>query len=194
MDILPQAVLFIHGKGKKAETWNVSEFGKKICIEESLKKSVHTMMLQIDDFTVLPSRLVDKKIGDMRRHRWTIVSHSLGVMYIFELLGRDIIIDGFCLIDPTPFTSKYIETMKTIEISDWIKEQLIIDIAPKIIFHVHISYPSPSFEEKIDSYSKFTRKNDKSKVILHNGKGHMIHYTDAPKIIDSINDLLKKTK
>jgi len=198
MDKLPQAILFIHGKGKKSETWNTTESGKIIDIEKSLSKNVHTMLLQVDDFTIIPSKLIDQIIDDMRFYRWIIITHSLGVVHAFELLGRQIMIDGLCFIDPTAFTGRYIDSIKQFEIAEWIKEQLIIEVTPRIVFHIHINYQSGReedlFQEKIIEYSKFTHKNDKSRVIVHYNKSHMIHYTDAPKIIDSLKDLLMRTK
>lgn len=167
---LSQAVVFIHGRGKQSNTWNISEFGKAINIELTIAKKVKTLLIQVDDFSCHPLDIISSLLDEMKNYRWIVVCHSLGIIYCYELL-KHLTISGICLVDCTDlsdYRNKIITTESTLinylETVEW-------NIPNRVICHVHFNY-------------------EKSKIMIHPNKSHMLHYTDAPKIIDSIMLLL----
>lgn len=187
----PLAVVFIHGNHKKADSWNVTESGKIINIEKSIKK-VKTFLIQIDDFTVPPVGLISLIKDEMTSYRWIIVCHSLGIIHCYEFT-KHLNIAGICFIDCTPLDNVFLQKLENLSLIEYIKG-MKWNLSPRIICHVHLDYNNVNMEQfnrKIEYLTPFIRKNDKSKIIIHPDKGHMIHYTDGPKIIDSINQLIK---
>ena len=200
---MKHAVCFIHGFNKTPDTWNQTEAGKNINIEKIIsgKEKVKTLLVRIDNFKISPQILVTQLVEQMKSepNKWTIVCHSLGVVYGLELLNHDITINGFCLVDPTSLNEEYIreitdsswEEGATYCLNNFVKK---VDYPAKIIFHIHLDYDIQDqiyFCHQIQYYKQFVGKNTKSKIIVHPGKGHMIHYTDTAKIIESILSLLK---
>ncbi|CAK7995064.1 Hypothetical protein POVR1_LOCUS582 [uncultured virus] len=188
----PIGVVFIHGNHKKAETWNVTESGKVIGIETLVTKKNFTMLMQIDDFNVPPLKIVQPLVAEMESRRWVIVCHSLGIIYCHELM-KHLKVIGLCLIDPTPldevFQKKIAESSHLLSYIQEIK----LKIPAKVVCHLHLNYDPndvDQFNRKIEYFTPLTRANQRSKMIVHPNKGHMIHYTDTPKIVESINNLL----
>ena len=206
----PVSVIFIHGNHKKATSWNVTDFGKVINIEATIKKKNRTLLIQVDDFTVSPSKLVRSFVESMKDQQWIIVCHSLGIVYCYEFV-KHLKIVGICFIDCTPLDETFLkklscnidntcDELNSVAPSSSSRDELLYDyiknirwdLSPKIICHVHINYQSDEkFDRKVKYFSSITRKNDKSKMMIHPGKGHMIHYNDSAKIIDSITQLIK---
>lgn len=192
-------VLFLHGLGKNSSQWNVTEFDKTIDIEKSVATTkIKTVLYDLPDFSRDPRAIIEEiadyidSIGESKR-LWTIVAHSLGAMYALGLIGF-IKVSGLVLIDPTVFDVGYIDDLRK---RDW---PLVVDYLsssdfepfPKTRYHVHLNYDdAEKFERKMRYYSKFTTKNHRSKIIVHPDSSHMIHYTDAPKIIDSIQIIIR---
>lgn len=176
MKQMEPAVIFIHGYNKKLEYWNKNEFGKEINIEKTISKKSYTLLIQIDNFEINPAIGIIPIIEQMKlvkNKNWIIVCHSLGEIYIKELIDDNWMdIANYCS------TEKY-------------------NPSSKIIFHTHFDYNQNDvnnvdyFNRQIKFYGKFINKNNKSKIIIHPNKGHMIHYTDSPKIINSISDLIE---
>lgn len=187
---LPIGVVFIHGNHKTIETWNLSEFGKKIDIEVSIRKRTETVMIQVDDFLLGPEDTVKSLLPSMMNRRWVIVCHSLGIVYCYELL-KHLTITGICFIDCTDLEAfgKELADKPPCPLQDYLKE-VKWNLSTKIVCHVHLNFPSEDFEQRVDYFSGWTRKNEKSKMIIHPRKGHMIHYTDSQTIIFSIMELL----
>jgi hypothetical protein len=67
------------------------------------------------------------------------------------------------------------------------------NIPNKVVCHAHLNHQIDKvceFNGCIKYFTPFTRKNDKSKIMIHPDKGHILHWYDAPKIIESIMLLL----
>jgi len=194
------AVVFIHGFNKKSEYWNKNEFNKDINIEKIISKKAHTLLIQVDDYLINPKIAVIPIIEQMKlseQKKWTIVCHSLGILYGLELLNYDIQINGVCLVDPSTLDNTFIEKITNrgwTEIAEYCTT-VKYNPSPKIIFHIHLEYREDKqnrLARQIRFFKQFTGKNDKSKIIIHPNKGHMIHYTDAPKIISSILSIVSQ--
>ena len=188
------AVVFIHGFNKKSEYWNKNEFNKDINIEKIISKKTQTLLVQIDDYSINPKTIVTSIINQMKefgQKKWIIVCHSLGVIYGLEILNHDIQIGGLCIIDPSTPNDKFIEKITSegrVEMAEHSKNAQY-GKPSKTIFHIHFDYDvnkPQRLTKQIKFFSQFTSANDKSKIIIHPNKGHMIHYTDTPKIISSI--------
>lgn len=191
------AVAFIHGYNKTPNTWNTTEFGKNINIETMIATKAETLLIAID-FDADPKQAIIPILTEMKskNKKWIIVCHSLGVVYGLELLNYDINIHAVCLIDPTPLDDIYIkESLIThSHISKYCSNLGKIDYPAKIIFHIHLDYNSDELhilKQKTEFYKNLIGKNNRSAMFIHPGKGHMIHYTASPKIIESIMSLIK---
>ena len=193
-------VIFIHGFNKTPDTWNKTESGKDILIEKLVSKKAHTLLVHIDDYDSNPSETVVPIIDQIKLvglKKWTVVCHSLGVIYGLELLKSDIPITGVCLIDPTVPDAKFISKLEKEGrhvLKSYCKDHTQLDFPPKIIFHIHFDYDMRKPEKlsrKVQYYNGLTTKNDKSEIIIHMNKGHMLHYTDGPKIVNSIMNLIR---
>jgi len=194
------AVVFIHGFNKKSEYWNKNEFNKDINIEKIISKKAYTLLIQVDNYLVDPKMAVIPIIEQMKlcgQKKWTIVCHSLGIIYGLELLNYDMQISGLCLIDPTTLDNIFVEEITNDGWTEIVKYCITAKYnpSPKIIFHIHLDYDDDNqdrFARRIKFFKQFIGKNDKSKIIIHPNKGHMIHYTDAPKIISSILNIISQ--
>lgn len=200
-------VIFIHGLDKKAEQWNVSEFDKNINIEKTIGMKYETILIQLDDFKINPDEICAFIIKqtesslNSKNKIWTIVCHSLAALYALQLLKYDEIkINGIVLVDPTPLDDLYTDYLRKKgwdDLANYIDTENIKPRkppSPKIKFHVHLDYNFSNinkFNNQIEFYSRYANPNSKSKIIIHPNKGHMIHYTDGPKIIESILSILK---
>ena len=198
---MKSAVIFIHGNNKNSSTWNITEFGKVINIEKTISKQCRTMMLQLDDYTESPDIIVQPFLEEMKQYKWIIVCHSLGIIYYYELV-KHLTVIGVCFIDCTNL-EKYLKSHidKNWNIIEYLKNTNLnitnLNIPSKIVFHIHCNYNYDKIEEfndKLLYFTSFSRKNNKSMLIIHPNKGHMIHYTDSSKIINSIMILLKSEK
>lgn len=191
--------VFIHGFNKNSTTWNITEYGKHIDIESIIKTKAETILVDIVDFKISPKIQmipIIEQIMSSSIKKWIIVCHSLGVIHALELLRYSLPIIGVCLIDPTALDQEYINTLEERGWSDILDycNNLQINIKPGIQYYIHIDYDTHDingFNAKVEFYKKFAGPNDKSKLIIHPGKGHMIYYTDAPKIINSIISMMR---
>lgn len=192
-------VVFIHGYGKSSDTWNVSEHGKVIDIENSIRNRMDTITITINDYTISPVIAMSSVFHRMKisSNKWIIVCHSLGVIHGFELLKYPLNIVGICLIDPTPIDEIYINSCRERgwnDIADYCSNHKI-SILPSIRVSIHLDYNQnipENLERQVKYYKPLVGPNDKSKFIIHPGKGHMIHYTDTPKIIASIMSIVDR--
>jgi hypothetical protein len=192
-------VVFIHGYGKSSDTWNISEYGKVIGIENSIRVVMDTITITVDDYTSSPALITSSIIHKMEnsQNKWIIVCHSLGVIHGFELLKHSRNIAGICLIDPTPLDEIYINVCRDRgwnDIADYCSNNKV-SIHPSIRVSIHFDYNEnipENLARQVKYYKPLIGPNDKSKIIIHPGKGHMIHYTDAPKIIASIMSIVNR--
>ena len=184
---MQSAVVFIHGKGKHKSHWNVTEFGKVTNIENTISKSAKTFLLQVDNFDLHPKEVIEPFISEMEKYKCVIVCHSLAIVYAWEIL-KCIPVIGLCLIDTTALDIY----SKNETVPNYIKE-IVWNIPNKLVVHVHLNYTLDKltdFDEQVSYYTPFIRKNEKSNMMIHPYKSHMLHYSDSPKIIESIKLLL----
>lgn len=185
-----KGIIFIHGFNKTSNDFNKTEQGKDINIEKQIGKRNHTILIQIDNYMDVDTNMknIIEKLKKYNVKEWILVCHSLAIIYCLQLLKYNIF-SGVCLIDPTVLDDISIKEYN-INMDNYIK---VNDISTKIVFHIHLNYDEKDleyFSRQVKYYSKFIGKNDKSKMIIHPNKSHMLHYTDSPKILRSILDLI----
>jgi hypothetical protein len=191
-------VVFIHGLNKTPETWNRTEFGKEIDVEQTIRNKADTILVSVPDYTISPKEVMGPIVEQIRANpkKWIIVCHSLGVIHGNELLKHNLHIVGMVIIDPTPLNTEYLDLIRDRgwnDIVDYCTHELVTP-APSIELSIHLNYDEElpdAFARHIGYYRRFVGANDRSKIVIHPGKGHMIHYTDAPKIIRAITDMLR---
>lgn len=189
MELNKSGVILIHGLNKSCDTWNITEFGKSINIEQQLAKKAHTILIQIDDYNNYHITNILNEMDKYKVKSWIVVCHSLAIVYGLHLLNHGI--TRVCLIDPTVLDDIYFEELKKREWFNLLDLcEIDIKLSAKVIYHIHLDYDD-KFDDKVNFYKKFIKQNDKSKMFVHPDKGHMIHYTDSQKIINSIMDLIK---
>ncbi len=185
--------IFIHGVGKIASNWNVTENNKNINIEKEIAKKSQTILVSIENYEISPVRCMEpiiQQIKDSNVKKWIIVCHSLGVIHGLELLKHNLAIIGINLIDPTALDTEYIDIIRERGWIDIVNYCENISLTTNIQWIIHLDYDN-NLSRKVTYYKKYIGANDKSAMILHPGKGHMIHYTDTAKIIHSITSMMK---
>lgn len=206
MNNYKNTIIFIHGFKKDNASWNYDSKNKHICIEESLSKKANTISIQFteEDYCKPCSEICENIINmfkELKLGKIIIVAHSIGSFYALKLAELNPILFGtLLLIDPTIKTPHYYEYLKSksesenhIELHQLKNfEDLPTDtnIMAKVIIRIHFDYCDNSILD-IPYYAKLTNKNMKSRLILHNDIGHMIHWQIPHVIIDSINELIK---
>ena len=199
-------VIFIHGFNKDASSWNCTSNGKDINIESNLAKTRNTVMVELDDtsysksITEISNMIISNIdiINDkILKTAIVVVGHSFGGFYAMKLSAiYHNLFNKILLIDPCVKTESYCEYLKTTEnrfsdLSDFPGSLTDhTNIHNKTIVVIHFNYVEDNID-KILFYSKLTNKNTKSKLILHNDVGHMIHWLIPGTIIQSINELIK---
>lgn len=190
-----KTVVFIHGFRKEATSWNITSTGKLIQIQENIAKNSNTVLIQMteEDYMLSVTHVVEriKKLLDSRNDI-ILVTHSIGSLYAVKLaeLYPDIF-KKLLLIDPTIKTPKYhaylMNENRLVHYDD-LPEGL--NLPAKVIVRIHFDYNLES-TYNIPYYNKMTNKNVKSRLILHNNIGHMIHWKIPHVIIDSINEMIR---
>lgn len=192
-------VVFFHGVGKTNTSWNESDSGKKIGVETSIATRAHTTLIQVDDFNTPPSVVVApviESIGGCDR-KVIIVCHSLGIIHTLELLKHKLPVVGVCIIDPPPLDDRFIQVMDTRgwdNIVQWIQEYTFYPTT-SICFSVHLDYDGSNqeqFARKVEYYKPLIGANDRSKMVIHPNKGHMIHWTATAKIVRAVGEMMGK--
>ncbi len=88
---MKRGVIFFSGRGKSSSDWNVTELGKRIDIETTIAKRAQTMLisLQEDDFLQgVQNFSLSSSILNETKRTWILISHSLGVVFVFKLLNE----------------------------------------------------------------------------------------------------------
>jgi len=194
-------VVFIHGFQKDTYSWNYNSKNKPILIEETLAKSNNTVLIQMnqEDYmmtTTEASNKIYEQLTDYLNTKITLVTHSLGSFYALKL--AELYPNTFkklLLIDPTIKTPEYFEYISSQpldnnKLKNYHDLPTGLTLSPKIIVRIHFDY-NPDIIHKIPYYNKMTNKNTKSRLILHDNIGHMIHWKIPHVIIDSINEMIK---
>lgn len=206
MNNYKNTIIFIHGFKKDIASWNFDSKNKHIQIEESLSKKANTISIQFteDDYCKPCSEIcknIMSMIKELKLGKIIIVAHSIGACYALKLAELDPVLFGkLLLIDPCIKTPHYYEYLKSkSESENHIEEHQLThfedlpsdtNIIPKVIIRIHFDYCDNSILD-IPYFTKLTNKNMKSRLILHNDIGHMIHWKIPHVIIDSINELIK---
>ncbi len=128
-----------------------------------------------------------------------VVAHSYGCFYALryaELYPTTALI----LLDPPPKTDLYKTYLKSnMNLLDECKLEHFdklpdgANISNNVAISVHVSGDSESKDslfDKISYFSKLTKNNSRSNLIVHYDTSHMIHYTRSANVIENINRYL----
>lgn len=204
-----KTVLFIHGFGKTGDQWNISEYNKEINIESHLRKTHNTVLITLnEDDYIRPisdiSTEIYKTIEDLLKTKIICVTHSYGSFFAISMsIQYPKLFDVIIMLDPTLKTNKYLEYLKTLDYS--IKNQYKIDnfdmmypnhldIPKNIIIKIHLNI-DPCLDtdyniiNDLTLLGEITKHNVKSRLMIHIGVSHMIHYKIPHIIIDSIKNI-----
>ena len=159
-----KGILFLSGKGKSLNNFNITSTGKNISLETQFRKRVQTCLVEFDETDLENRELVMKKLTELidPKLKWYVVAHSLGCSFAIELES----ITAMILVDPSKLT---------------LGKEIRIPV------HVHVRLSRESF----DVLDRITGYNANSAIILHCKASHMIHWDEPGKIASSINSLLK---
>lgn len=198
-------ILFLHGFLKDTSTWNVTESGKSILIQEQLSKKYATGLVQFEEHDYLkPVTMVSEELyielSKLNiKCKITIVAHSLAAFYAICLVrDHQDIIKAVILIDPTAKTQIYYNHLKNAQSNDSIHQAKLsnysvlpeaIYLPPRIIIKIYLAYPRENIEDVITYYEKMVKNNISSDIILCPGRSHMLHYEIPAKFIQLINEL-----
>jgi pimeloyl-ACP methyl ester carboxylesterase len=186
-------VVFIHGYNQNAEHWDVTETGKEIKVAERCSGRFLTISIGLDitDYC----QPIDLVCMDIDRYlslysNITLVSHSFGAFYAIGLsLAFPTKYNRLLLLNPTLKTNAYREfVIKHRPELDFDELPDGLALQAKTIVRIHHEYPID--EEKISILDGLTNKNVKSRLVIHPGKGHMLHYQIPATIIDAVIELV----
>lgn len=177
-----KGIIFLSGRGKKYTTWNVTENGKKIGLEEVFRKRCNTCLVEFDtedeiyynkyidgSIDLDESSIVNPLIEVLDRNvKWFVMAHSYG-SYFASLLPKSLI-HGIILIDPVSVNLSAFERFTV-----------------PIIVHVNII---PNDTTRICDWTSITNYNNKSAVLVYYEIGHMIHWKQPGKIQNSLENIL----
>lgn len=207
---IKSVVVFIHGFRKDSSTWNRTDSGKVIGIEESVRKVASTVLVDLknDDY-VRPIHEVSVVVFDeilskvSKISKIIIVAHSYGAFYaisIAKLYPQRI--HALLLLDPTAKTESYrnylIKDGSDIQAAKLRNFDALPDSAalnPKIIVKVYLkvdlSEGNDDMIDKLSYFDKFTKVNLNSDIIMCPNRSHMLHYDMPDKFITVVKQLVK---
>lgn len=182
-----KGIIFLSGRGKKYTTWNVTENGKYIGLEEMFRKRCNTCLVEFDpeddiyynkhfeteNIADIPKLLDERTVLDPLiaildpNVKWFVVTHSYG-SYFASLLPKSLI-HGMVLIDPVS------------------TNLLMFKFTIPIVVHLNIL---PNNTDRICDWTTVTNYHNKSAIIVHYDIGHMIHWSQPGKIQHSIENIL----
>ena len=114
-------IIFLHGLMKTGTSWNVSEFGLNLGIEEFFRKISSTTLVsfELSDYnsksTEISNQIYSYLIEtDQKMKRLIIVGHSVGGLYAMKLAELyPKLVNGLILIDIPIKSSIYLDYLKT---------------------------------------------------------------------------------
>lgn len=171
-----KGLLFLSGRNKTIQSWNVTSTGKRIDLEMAFRKRVQTALVEFDEVDLSgyhqggPDYTLEPLLSQLDpRVEWLVVASSLGA-YFASLLPERLLL-GMILIDPPARLAR-------------------IDF--KLPIRVHLkanteSMPDFAFWNRITSY------NARSAVVVHWEASHLIHWDRPGKLRASIEELLLKS-
>lgn len=179
-----KGIIFLSGRGKKYDTWNVTENGKIIGLEENYRKRCNTCLVEFDvEDEIYYDKYIDNVLEPVDQEasilnrlievldnkvKWFVVAHSYG-SYFASLLPK-VLIHAFILIDPV---SVNFLTFKNFTVP--------------IIVHLDIGSDDT---KRISNWTSVTNYNNKSAVIVYYQIGHMIHWKQPGKIQNTLDNIL----
>lgn len=199
-------VLFIHGFRKNYTDWNVTEKGKTISIEERVRKHHNTILVHIaeEDYKQPIASIGDtiyNEISVVTSTSIVIIAPSYGCLYALYL-AEIYHIDKLFLIEPVIKSESYLRklqdnavgkdpnSIEVYKVNNYDSLPTGEHIHSRVIVRIHINIDGeiPNIKE----LNALTNKNTKSRLIVHHGVSHMIHYTKTDTIYDSITELLSR--
>ena len=166
-----KGLLFLSGRGKMIESWNVTSTGKKIDLELGFRERAQTALVEFDekDYELYltggdaPDLIeqLDPKV------KWVVVASSMGG-YFASLLPEKLLL-GILIIDSPPRLSR----------TDF-----------KVPVRVHLKVTA-EVKPDFDFWDQVTSYNAKSEVVVHWDASHLIHWDQPGKIRTSIEELLR---
>ncbi len=190
-------ILFIPGFNKDPGTWNVTENGKEINIESSIRKVFRTVLIEINYSKTIMEMAeeiyTDYLEAEDPKTKIVIVAHSYGSFYALAL-AQFKRLDGLLFLDPTTKNQSYynylMRTKQETKIQMFDDFPIPTPLPQKTILKVFLIYREA--DERIIQYGVMVKNNVFSDLILLVERGHMIHYEVPDKIIHAIRDLIKK--
>lgn len=203
-------VIFIHGFQKDPSTWNITEHGKAVGIEETVRKVSATVLVHLkDDDYVRPVPEVSAELFDdilskiPKIGKIIIVAHSFGAFYALSMANLyPKQIHALLLLDPTAKTKSY----RNYLIKDGSDVQMAklrnfdslpnsIPLNPKITVKVYLkldmSEQNDSINDILSYFDKFTKVNINSDIIVCPNRSHMLYYDMPDKFISVVKQLIK---
>ena len=191
-------MMFIHGYNSSPETWQVNGSGQALPYQSEFSKNHLVVNAYIPDYAQPDQELILpllKIIQSNEVSSWIIVTHSLGIR-LGLALGRvkGLPIKALIGLDPTSLDEFYQEVMVS---RGWNKKIISShDLLPaRIIVRIHLGCSNDNLgalQRPIQYYGRFVGANLKSVLQIHPNKGHMIHWTDCPKIMESIHQVISQ--
>jgi len=205
-------VVFIHGFQKDPSTWNRTESGKVINIEETIRNSSATILVHLKDDDYIRSvydvsmelfKEILSKVSKLGKI--IIIAHSYGAFYALSMAKLyPQRIHALLLLDPTAKTESYrnylIKDGTDVQIAKLKNFDDLPDPVPlnsKIIVKVYLKLDlsdwNDSTNDKLSYFDKFTRVNLNSDIIICPNRSHMLHYDMSDKFIAVVKQLIKLT-
>lgn len=201
LETFRHTLLFIHGFRRNSQSWE---------LEENLSKTNNTLLVDLEEEDYKKSiATVGDEIHTYILHRQIqsviIVAHSQGSFYALYLAQKDPRLSHkLLLLDPTLKSTVYLEELQAKALghsSESVEVAKVryfedlptgLEISPSVIIYIHLNVTSNQDFPKIESLSKLTKKNVKSRLMVHWDVSHMLHLRIPGVILDSIRELIKK--
>lgn len=200
-------IVFICGFMKGVETWNVTEKGKKICIEEHFSGKYKTMMVSMQEREYLNNSfdaVCTELLGNLNLSGYKnicVVAHSYGAFYAVRIAG----VYPKCkllLLDPTlkgDVFKRYLilkkDAMSVHKLSIYDQLPSLTALTQKTVVYIHYCIndkgTSSDILGDIITSAKSCNKNVNSNAFVHYDWSHMIHYQHPQRVIGDIEKLLK---
>lgn len=202
-----KTVLFIHGFGKTGNQWNITEYNKEINIESHIRKTYNTILITLHDNDYIRpisdvSVEIYKALDDLLKTKIICVTHSYGSFFAMSMsIQYPKLFDAIVMLDPTIKTDDYLQYLKSLEYNTKNQYQIDnfnmypnhLDIPKNIIIKIHLNVDpcldKDNITKDLTQLDKITKHNVKSRLMVHIGVSHMIHYKIPHIVIDSIKSL-----
>mgnify|MGYP001243237282 CR=1 FL=1 len=197
-------VIFIHGFNKNSSSWNKTDSGKIINIEETIKKKATTVLIDLfeDIYSEPIPEIANKLYNNIKSSipkmgKIIIVAHSYGAFYALSLAqSNHEHIYGILLLDPIVKSDEYKNYLAKSNSPIQLEKLKNFDSIPnpiplknKIIVKICLKVDDDIYE-KTQYFDKLTRNNINSDILVYPNRSHMLHYDMHDKIISIIKQLM----